>query len=209
MRGGRATLVLRADDAQTLTSASEADATTALVRGLADYLETLGKTAAGGRVVSLRKVVPYHAEPEEDGVLPSACVRPAGVGKYAETDLSNRIVADLGQDLRLLKSSELEVDIEVILYATDPVELGSVVGIVEDGMSPVDWLAGARLRLPRYYGVHAEYTLSSVQYERGALAVRRWRTASVVVSASVPVVRVIRVPKAHVAYRGTVLSRST
>lgn len=178
----------------------EGDALTALCRGLADALRGRSRVDARGRVVALRTVLPWWADPEETYALPAAAVLATGDATYDPTALGNRLIRGplLTLTQALLQTSELSARLTVQITSIDPVERAAVVGITEDAMSPVDWMAGLRMELPYYHNAHATYLAQTVRYTDSIVeAKRRIRVAEVAVTASVPVYRLLERPVAQ------------
>lgn len=188
------------------TANRTSDARTALTRGLAEYLMTLMLPANGGRDFYFRKVYEVWAEPEDPADYPSAAVLMQEDAQYDSSRFTPngmtafRLPAPDGR--YLLTSSELTAKLVVEIVATDPVERQALVSMVEDGMTPVDWMYGVRLALPHYFGQHATYEPLSVQYfDSDEEGMRRFRRAQITVAASVPVTRLSAYPDAQPRFR--------
>lgn len=199
---GGTRLVTRADDLVKRTANRETDARTALTRGLAEYLAQVQVEMPGGRRVAFRRVFESHAEPEDVAEFPSASVV-AGVGTYHPIRFTpgaagkDRLPEPDGR--YLLQSSEFRLEMAVEVWATDPKERQALVAAVEDAMVPVDWLYGARLELPHYFGARADYQLVSMSYaDDEAELMRRHRRAVFAVAASLPVLRLASFPGARI-----------
>jgi len=114
-----------------------------------------------------------------------------------------RPVTDDGYELET--GSELQLVVHLDLYETDPDGRTALVAMVEDALLPVNWMYGARLELGHYFGMHADYALESVTYIDSAQSAKeRLRIAHLEVSASVPVVRAVKLPENQTRLRTSV-----
>lgn len=195
---GATRLLLRPDDVSGLTANRETDARSALVRGLAEYLSQVSIEVPGGRRSLFKKVLETHAEPEELAEYPSAIVDATGTGTYTErlttgSSGSARIAEPDGRFF--LTGAEFKTQMTVDVWATDPKERMALSMAVEDSMMPVDWMSGMRLELPHYFNCRADYQLVSMSYlDSTDDAMRRYRRVQYVVTASIPVLRLVKLP---------------
>ena len=192
-------LVLTSDEPQVLTSHVETDATTALCRGLADYVRSLSGVGYGGRSLQWDHVEETWAHPEDMGSLPAAAAYNAGAtGKYDASQMSPAVLKVLDDGASLFVSSDLVLDpLTLEVWTTDDSRIDWV-KLLEDAFNPVDWRFGFRLALPHYFGAFASYGPNGVTYRDSEdEAMRRHRIAVFTFHASVPVIRVARMPMAR------------
>jgi len=196
-------LVTEADDPMALTARRDCDAHGALVRGLAEYLETLS-IDNDGTALRFKSVAQDFADVEDPHLFPRAAVYSMSLGNYDASNLTPVIrsrakVYVMGEEaVYLLKASELRLDITVEVWATDKDARQALVAMLEDAFCPVDWKYGARLELPHYYNTRANYQLTGVTYlDSDTEVARRKRGAMVTLSAQVPVLRPIALPTAR------------
>lgn len=189
----RTTLVLTPAERVTYTPRVETDVRTAVTRGLAEYLETLGTEGIGrARTFRFARVLDTWAEAEEIGKFPSACVYAVGDLTYDASRMTPKVINEAKFTSPVTKKtsylaalSELSLELNVELYANDPVERMACVKLVEDGLNPVHWMYGARLVLPHYHGAHATYELMRCSYRDDSDgSQRRLRAASFSIQAT-------------------------
>lgn len=189
------------------TARRSTDARTALTRGLADYLVQLSAEVEE-RDVRLRRVLEHYAEPEERAVYPSACVYALGPGRYspAFTPQVTPGVQVPGTDPAafLVTTSELQLDMTVDVWTTDPVMRMAVCSMLEDGLNILDWRGGVLVELPHYYGHRASYDLLDTAYvdDDANASAGNWR-AMLTVSGKVSVARLKTLPQARARARVT------
>lgn len=186
---------------EVLTVNAETDATSALTRGLAEYLASLAAPVAESPDEGLlfRRVVDTWADVEQNAEYPAAAVYSADLGTYDEERCTPETIdldTPAGDVLRHV--SELVTTLTVEVYATDRVERVRLVHALERALCPTDWMVGVRLALPHYHGAHAAFRFESVQYfddEQNAQVRRRRATltvnagTSVYVASRAPVMR--------------------
>jgi len=187
-----ARLITSATDSQILSYVRTTDARTALARGLQEYLQTLQIIWEGGRLVAFRDVKVAWASVEDPTVYPSAVL----VGAEPATYEANSFVPQLvrvqeGENSRYIRqASEMMQSFQLILWTTDPVERMALTAMVEDALSPAEFMYGLRLELPYYWNVRATYSPLSVIYDDNAAdAQRRWRRAVITVTGHIPQMR--------------------
>lgn len=164
-----AILVTAPGDDPPLTARHELSVHDALCQGLASYLMSLS-TSIEGRRIALSRVVGDWAE-HDDGPLPAptAMVGSVEFGKYSELALGmarpEKVAGDgTGRAIALTSSAFYELEeLTVQVFCEDKVQRAGVRRMLEDGCSPVDWMAGFRLRLPRYHNAIGEYLLAAAQ----------------------------------------------
>lgn len=195
------TLVLRPDEREALTAVQKTDVRTALTRGLAEYLLQLSFEAIGGRRVAFRKVVDTWADAEERVMYPYAVVQAPGEGNYDAVSFTPHVDADqflpLPDGRFLVRLSEFTANLTVEVWANDIEERMALMAMLERDLSPVDWMYGVRLRLPHYFNVHASYEPGPSSYtDSDEEAIKRYRKATVRVSAACAVIRLSTFPAA-------------
>lgn len=192
-------LIRSGDDPLVFTDVRETDARTAITRGLKEYLQTL-KITYNGRESRFKKVLESWADPEDNAEWPSAIAYAPDTGTYDGDSFSTQVVSIADANggkvvLRLLCELVQTVTVEVI--STDPVERMALAAMLEDAFSPVDFMAGFRLRLPHYFGAFATYLPKSISYQDSSDdAQHRTRRVIVSLEATVAVIRFVGlVPK--------------
>ncbi len=162
-------LITEATDQQPRTAREESDVHTAICLGLAGYLMTLS-SAIDGRYLAFSRVVGDWAEYDDGPVpSPSATVGSVDPGTYSELSLGAAMPEKLGPAVpgRLVTLSSNSIyamdGLAVTVMCSDKVQRAGVRQMLESAFQPVDWMAGFRLRLPRYHNAIAEYLLVSGQ----------------------------------------------
>lgn len=158
----RTCLVEEPSDAQVLTANRETDARTALKRGLAEYIGSLGPfTHPAGRTVEILESFDTWAEQEDKRQYPSAIVYSKTEGTYDASSFSPIVSPNCKVDdfTFVVKYSELEIDLTLDVVCTDPEERVAVAMQLEDALNPVLWRYGFILKLPHYHGIHGSYEL--------------------------------------------------
>ncbi len=193
----RGTRVIKAaDDLRPAFSINqETDARTAIARGLKEYLEQLFYQASGGRQVHFRHVFDTWAQAESNAEYPSAAVVARGEGVYDASKFTPQ-VESAAEGLGVVQTSELRIDADVGVWATDNKERMALVAMLERDLVPTEFMYGLRLELPHYFNARAEYELASMNYVDSAEdAMRRHRRAMLLVHATMPVLRLVKLPK--------------
>jgi len=159
------TLITEALDQQPRTAREESDVHTAICLGLAGYLMTLS-SAIDGRYIALSRVVGDWADYDDGPVpAPAATVGSIEMGTYSELSLGAAMPEKLGPDgkgrlVTLSSNSIYELEqLTVTVMCEDKIQRAGVRQMLEAAFAPVDWMAGFRLRLPRYHNAIAEYLL--------------------------------------------------
>lgn len=177
-----------------LTAYRETDAHTAMARGLAEYL---GQQVIeiGGRRLQLTAFTTW-AEPEDAVRYPAAAIG-ADVGIYSR-GFTPSYEKTIEGDVRLLAVSELEQNLQIDLWATDPKERSFLCTMIEEALNPVDWMYGMRLLLPFYHNAVAVYEMLSSQYlDSSDDAMAKYRRAQFTVRATMTTYRLLNFPDAH------------
>jgi hypothetical protein len=202
--GGPSYLLTDPETQVQLTGTRQADAMTAIKRGLAEYLAGRSIEVAG-REVRLNKSLWEWADTEDDPQYPSAWTsQGAQPASYANQAMTPAVHATLPDGRYIGIASDLQVQLVTEIWCNDPAQRTALMAMVEDALQPVDWMYGARVVLPHYHSVSARYALMAPLYEDDAVsAMRRYRVVKVFIVAEMPVVRVLGVPKARLV-RATV-----
>jgi hypothetical protein len=183
-------LITDPDDLQVLTSCRETDAHTACTRALKEYLTGLSIDWNGGQLLQFCKVTEDWADVEDIADWPSAAVYTQEPGIYDEDSFSGRIT-QTPDGYTLLIASEFTQVVMLDVWANTKQTRTGLVAMLEDALDPVEWMSGARLRLPHYHGVHATLIKMSVDYADGTNAAKRWRLAQIQVAVSIPQIRFV------------------
>lgn len=177
-----------------LTAYRETDAHTAMARGLAEYL---GQQVIeiGGRRLQLTTFTTW-AEPEDAVRYPAAAIG-ADVGVYSR-GFTPSYEKTIEGDVRLLAVSEIEQNLQIDLWATDPKERSFLCTMIEESLNPVDWMYGMRLTLPFYHNAVAVYEMLSSQYlDSSDDAMAKYRRAQFTVRSTMTTYRLLNFPDAH------------
>ena len=212
-RPGDAELVRRANRRMELTARADLDVHTAITNGLGSYLLTL-RGEVSGRDCAFVSVGNDWAD-YEDGQrgMPSAAVHSEETGRYrtdsgmgvgkpvrVKTPEDDNIVGALTCSAEYLLE-ELRIDV----WCPDKVLRSGVRKMLEDGLWPVEWMAGFRLVLPRYHGAIAEFVVVTAKLADDSETARRGlRPLTVTLRARCPVYRLHRLPLARPSATGTI-----
>ncbi len=164
-----AVLLTASTDDPDLTVRHELSVHDALCKGLSSYILSLS-AAIEGRRIALSRVVEDWAD-HDDGAIasPSAVVGSTEVGKYSELSLGMtkpEVIAGAGDGRVIALTSSAFYELEeltVQVMCEDKIQRSGVRLMLEDGFAPVDWMAGFRLRLPRYHNAVGQYLLIAAQ----------------------------------------------
>ncbi len=185
------TAVLDPADPEVLTNVREADAKSALCRGLVEYLaaSVVVTPSRGLEQTTFRKVVDMYAEPEVLSDYPSASVTFMGDGEYDQGSLETIAISN---SEALIVQSSFTQELLIDVWCTTPNERALFAAAVEDALDPTDWMCGLRLTLDHYYGVRATYLIKSVDFDDNEQQnMRRYRIAKFVVTGTVPRLRLV------------------
>ena len=177
----------------------ECDVSTALARGLAEYLgqQTI---EVSGRKLTVSTYSTW-AEPEANAALPAIGVAPS-TGTYERSISPITMIEQVDHDVRLVAFTEFEQEMQVELWASDPKERAYLSAMIEEALNPVDWMYGLRLVLPFYHGTTATYELKACQYlDNSDDSVNRYRKALFTVEATITVYRLLTLPDSRPALR--------
>jgi hypothetical protein len=208
-----AILVTYATQRYPLTARAEGDVHTAIVDGLAAYMMTMS-TAIDGRWIAFSRVVSHWAD-HDDGPArsPSAVVNSTDIGRY-RTDsgmapgMPRALDRQQGTDrLTTVQCTGIyQLDqLTVEIACEDKIQRTGVRMMLEAGFSPVDWMAGFKLVLPRYHNAIAEYLLVSAQQPdaQDQAAAGLW-PLMLQLRVQCPVYRVDHRPLARINVEGTI-----
>lgn len=183
----------------------------AVVHGIASYIATL-ETAIAGRHVSLSRVVTNWADHDDGGEIPapSAVVNSTEVGRYDSVrSTPQRIAADKhGKQTTLACTAIYALDeLTVTVMCEDKVQRAGVRKMLVDAFSPVEWMSGFRLILPRYHNAVTEYLLvSGQQADATQTAQASLWPLTLRLHAWCPVYREHALPLARPIARGTIVA---
>lgn len=203
----RAKLVTDPQQQEQWSSVRQVDMHRAVTRGIAEYIRFLDFTDHTGRALKLAQVFDTWAEPEDLAKYPCAAVHSPETGIYDASNFapitgSSPVTVD-GYTLR--QSAEFKLMAYLDVYCVDPNQRSGVVMGLEDALLPVDWMYGARLALPFYFGVHMDVSLESVTYfDSAESAQRKLRIAQLLVSASIPMIKPVKLPVAKTTVTSSV-----
>ncbi len=185
----RSRLVMLPNDLRVPSQQCTTDATSALTRGLAEYMFGLSYVAPGGRFLRFAASFDEWAETEDLEEFPAFVAYTNGtVGSYAARNLTPTFGSIRYPDGTYEQAaSELDISITCEVWANDPEERKNLCKMVEDACSPVDWMSGFRLELPHYFNQRATFDLISMQYLGGEREAKiREVKARFIIGGSVP-----------------------
>jgi hypothetical protein len=167
-----------------------------LLDGLKEYLTGYSIPWAWGREIVLENVVSTHAEAEELATFPAVVIIP---GSTAEYDPSSRltpstpVLVDDKRMLGLMYTSELKTELFLEVWASTLEERKALRALIEDAMSPVDFMSGFLLEIPAYFNERAAYMALDVsQSDSPENALRGIWAATFRIDARIPVYRVVQ-----------------
>ena len=185
-----ARVILDANELRKPTQQYSTDATTALTRGLAQYVAQL--ELAG--VPAFKACYDAWAESEDEAAWPAfVAYTNENDGSYEEATLAASVSPVRYPNGQYeVSSSALAVDVKCEIRATNNEQRQVLAGLLEQAFAPVEWMDGFRLELPHYYGQRATYMPSRITYLGGATeAQARYVLARMTVRAAVPVTRLL------------------
>lgn len=209
---GAAILVRRPTDprAVKLSTRVELNEHDAVVHGVASYIATL-ETAVAGRHVALSRVVTSWADHDDGQVpAPSAVVFSTEVGRYDSIRAApQRIAPDRHGKITTLSCTAIYAldELTVTVMCEDKLQRSGVRKMLVDAFSPVEWMSGFRLILPRYHSAVTEYLLVSGQQPDATqtAAASLW-PLTLRLHAWCPVYRDHSLPLARPIARGTIVA---
>jgi hypothetical protein len=190
------------------TPIAEVDVHTAITNGLAGYLMQL-EAAIAGRSTRFAWVTSDWAD-QQDGErgYPAAAVYSTEVGKYdtssglgmtTPTKMSNVQVTDPTDVAAIASGGMYNLDdLSVEVMSSDKIMRSGVRRMLENAFSPVQWMQGFRLVLPRYHNAICTFLAVTAQMpdsEQTALA--GLRPLVFKLRARCPVYRIHRLPLAR------------
>lgn len=190
----RTRLIVSPTDKRVPTNSRETDATTALSRGVAEYVANQSIVAAGGRALRFATSFDTWAEPAESACYPAfiAYTHDAD-GEYGAANMSPKVSTFRYPDGSYeVSGSSLEIALKCEIWATDPEERMALALMLEEAFAPVEWMEGFRLELPHYFNQRATFLPGKITYLGDAVDVMSgyWK-ARIIVAASVPRTRVL------------------
>jgi hypothetical protein len=182
-------LIVDEHDGEVLTTRQDTDCRTALVRGLADYLNSIvfsGKYFQAQRL-QFESVSEDWADPEVCEKFPVAAVYTQEPGVYAADERMTPEQRDIGNGHVLHILPELTQVLVVDVHATSKLQRTALTATLENAFDPVGWMGGFKLALPHYFGLFAHYDLLTVDFlDNEDSTSKRWRVAQFQIEARVP-----------------------
>lgn len=190
------------------TPIADVDVHTAITNGIAGYLMQL-EAAIAGRSTRFEWVTADWAD-QQDGErgYPAAAVYSTEVGKYDTTSGMGKTEPVKVPGVEVKDPTDVAAiscggvynldDLTVEIMCTDKVMRAGVRRMMENAFSPVEWMQGFRLVLPRYHNAIATFLVLSAQMpdsEQTALA--GLRPLVFKLRARCPVYRIHRMPIAR------------
>lgn len=191
-------LIEKRDDRQVLYGIRECSAIRAPVVALADYIKSLSFEQSGGQHVRFIDVQPFKSDPEEGAAYPSACVFPEGEAEYEEEPFGNLSDNEsiLDDGTVLLLSAELTQTLSVHVWTNEEAQRDQLLMMLEDGLTPVEWMPGFILEMPHYYNARATFLPRQVAIEdTDQDNLRRYRKVIWRVQVRSPRFRAFNIPK--------------
>lgn len=192
------TLVFPRDAAAAaLSQRRETDATTALARGLKEYLEVLSIDWPETGKLRFTKVFDRYADFEDGLEFPRAVAYSAEaigeyngqLGQWPEGNLFTGESLPVGGGVILEALDELVIDLTVELEVSNPEERIGLVAMLEDAFRPYPGASGFMLTLPHYYNTRGRYTAGRIQYlDSPEDPARNYRRARTVIQSRIPVI---------------------
>lgn len=191
-----AVLIRQPDERRPFLLRRDCDTSMAIRRGLAQYLAARSITI-GGDEFKLHYVLDDWADWERVQKFPAGSVFPEGQLSYDAHSTTPTIdpatkflVPGDDRPRFLVHTTDAEQRVRVAFIASSSNERAILSAMVEEALSPVEWMYGLRLYLPFYFGAVAEYAMASSEAvdSQEAAAHRQWEQ-HFVVDARVPVYR--------------------
>ncbi len=205
----RVRLLLEPTEKETLTPERLHSPVRAACRALAEYIGARSIEVGGGR--QLKFAAAYYDWPtydDEAKLYPIVTVYQVGDATYDAcsytptlTSYTESLVGRVDDSPApvLLKVAEIEVMLVLEVTTNDPDARDALTLLVEDALNPVDWMAGARLRVPYYHGAQVDFLIESMNIDDDEGSARaRLRRVAFAVSVSMPQYRIKGYPRATV-----------
>jgi|SRR5580698_154881 hypothetical protein len=144
-------------------------------------------------------------------VFPSIAALPGEVtltGRGFANDLDESTLDVFGKGTCVLPLHEHQEKIVLDVFATTRFQRAAVVAGLETAFDASEEMSGIRLRLPRYFGQVARYTLEKTEIVDDADSARRRRQAKLTVRMEVDVSRLVDVVEIRPRATATVVPRS-
>ena len=204
---GGSYLITGAQEPTPFTGNQETDARTALTRALAEYLAQLEYEAVGGRFLRLERVFETWADPEDEGVYPSAYVGATGNGTYEDARMSPSIGdarLRLPDGRYVVSPCDYVIDLNIEVRTDDPEARLNLTAMLERDLNPVDWRYGFMLVMPHYFNQRGTFEVISSGYQDAEItAQQRLRIVTFDVKARVPLTRLRSYPQAQIRTKVT------
>lgn len=172
---GDTIFVTGSEQAMVRTDRQETDALGAMRRALKDYLASISKDISGERV-QLVDVFEEWATSEDAGVrYPSAAVLLAdGTVTYDASSFGPVIYPQdqIPGGAYIVKLSEATTEFVVEVHCDSPGSRLNVSIMLEEALTPVDWMYGFQLDCPYYFGQRAQFALISTEEPDDATSAR-------------------------------------
>lgn len=193
-------LVRKPNDKRQPTPEQSTDATTALTRGLAEYVRSMPpKSGPDGRDVYFQACYDAWAQPENLAAYPAfIAFTNDNDGRYTTAGGFSPRVAEHRYDdgSYEVTGATLEVEMKGEIWCNDPEERKLLCWALEEAFEPVDWMYGFRLELPHYFNQRATFEPVRIAYFGGAAeAIAGFFPARVILNASVPKTRLLGLPE--------------
>lgn len=200
-------LVRIATTRECLTDRIDCDPETAACRALGQYLALCERDHRGRRLAFETVVESWPDLQDVEQGLPALGVwRGDAPGVYDARRMTPRVERPSIErpGIGLQTSADWTASLAVEVWATDKIERSGLRMLIEEALSPVDWIYGARLAVPWYGGVHLEFSLEAGGFaDDPALIEAGIRRSVFTVRAVVPVWRPVLLPEAVVQAVGT------
>lgn len=179
-------------DPRVPTNVRTTDATSALTRGIAEYVWSVQQQSQG----QYQFVASFDAWAEAEDIREDY---PAFVaytndneGNYDPANLSQRVTGVRFADGTYeVGSASLDIMVNCEIWATDPEMRKAMVLQLEEAFNPGE-IYGFHLELPHYFNQRASFALLKTTYlGRAPEAMQRFVNARMILAASVPVTRVL------------------
>lgn len=191
-----------------LTDRRDCDPETAALRALGQYL-ALCERDHGGRLLTFEAVVEGWPDIQDrDGGFPALAVTRAGAAGTYDRALSASVrQVAIGDGLSIVRPTDWSSTLRIEAMANTKEERIGVRMLLEDALTPVDWMNGLRLAVPFYGGHHLEFALVGGGFvDDDGLASQNLFMVALEVLCTVPLWRAVQLPMARPLARGTVVA---
>lgn len=203
-------LVTSSTQAQCLTDRLDCDPETAAIRALGQYL-AMCERPYGGRMMAFEVVVESWPDIQDvEGGFPALAVyHPGSDSAKYDRRFGGRAKQIVGgpSGIAALHFSDWVGTLRVEAWCTSKEERIGLRLLLEQAMTPFEWLMGVRLAVPFYGGLHLEFSLLGGGFaDDDDLVSKGIRAMAFDVSCSVPFWRPAELPVARPLARGSVVS---